>query len=75
MSEHLSARLEHILGPAEPQISCEDCFELLDGYVELEVARADADAVVPGMRAHLKGCPACREDHDSLLGYVWDELR
>jgi hypothetical protein len=22
------------------------------------------------MRAHLAGCPACREDHDSLLEFV-----
>ena len=26
----------------------------------------DADAAVPGMRAHLEGCPACAEDHESL---------
>ena len=26
----------------------------------------DADAEVPGMRAHLDGCPACREEHESL---------
>ena len=25
---------------------------------------------VPGMRAHLEGCPACDEDHDSLLAFV-----
>ena len=27
---------------------------------------SDADAAVPGMRAHLEGCPACAEDHASL---------
>ena len=31
---------------------------------------ADPDAAVPGLRAHLEGCPACREDHDSLFAYV-----
>jgi anti-sigma factor RsiW len=25
---------------------------------------------VPGMRAHLEGCPACREDHESLRELV-----
>lgn len=70
MSEHIESRLERILGPAEPEISCEACFEHLDRYVELELAGADADAAVPGLRAHLNGCPACREDHDSLLGYI-----
>jgi len=25
---------------------------------------------VPGMRAHLEGCPACREDHDALAALL-----
>ena len=59
-----------LLGPAGPELTCEDCFELLDRYVDLEVARADAESAVPGMRAHLAGCPACRDDHESLLELV-----
>jgi hypothetical protein len=65
--------LARALGPAGPEVSCEQCFELLDRYVELEVERADADAVLPGMRAHLEGCPACAEDHESLLALVGDD--
>jgi predicted anti-sigma-YlaC factor YlaD len=64
------ARLRQLLGPAGPEVSCETCFELLDQYVDLEAHGADADARLPGMRAHLEGCPACREDHDSLLSLV-----
>ncbi len=76
MSKHLkNSRLARILGPAEPEVSCEKCFEELDRYVELELAGADAQAAVPGMRAHLEGCPACHEDHDSLLAYLASELR
>ena len=59
-----------LLGPAGPEVSCEECFELLDEYVELELAGADADARLPGMRAHFEGCPACREDHESLRELV-----
>ena len=59
-------RLEALLGPTGPQVSCDECFERLDEYVELELEGADADARVPGMRAHLEGCPACREEHESL---------
>jgi hypothetical protein len=62
-SDRLVARL---LGPAGPELSCEECFEQLDRYVELELTGSDADAVVPGMRAHLEGCSACAEDHESL---------
>jgi hypothetical protein len=62
--------LERLLGPAGREVSCEQCFELLDQYVEREVAGADADASIPGMRAHLTGCPACSEEHDSLRALV-----
>ena len=62
-----------LLGPAGPEVSCETCFEELDRYVDLELDGADAEAAVPGMAAHLEGCPACREDHESLLALVRDE--
>jgi len=65
-----AAVLHRLLGPAGPEISCEECFEQLDRYVELELSGADADAAIPGMSAHLDGCPACGEDHRSLRALV-----
>jgi hypothetical protein len=65
--------LGRLLGPAEPEVGCDTCFEELDRYVELEVAGDDADAVIPGLAAHLKGCPACHEEHESLLAFVRGE--
>ena len=62
--------LRAMLGPDGPELTCEECFEQLDRYVELELAGADADATVPGMRAHLQGCPACHDDHESLRDFV-----
>jgi predicted anti-sigma-YlaC factor YlaD len=58
--------LRRLLGPAGPDIGCNECFERLDEYVELELQARDADTAVPGMREHLGGCPACREEHESL---------
>ena len=62
--------LHALLGPKGPELSCEQCFEELDRYVELELAGADADAAIPGLKAHLQGCPACHEDHESLRAFV-----
>jgi hypothetical protein len=62
-----------LLGPTGPELTCEECFDRLDRYVELELADARADRQVPGMRAHLEGCPACDEDHKSLLAFVAGE--
>ena len=75
MSERpdLKQALGRLLGPAAPEIGCDACFEQLDRYVELELAGEDADAAIPGLRAHLVGCPACREEHDSLHALVSGE--
>jgi hypothetical protein len=66
----LTQTLERLLGPAEREVSCETCFDELDRFVELELAGQDAEAVIPGLGAHLAGCPACREDHESLRAFV-----
>ena len=60
------------LPTAGPEVGCDTRFEELDHYVELELAGEDADAVIPGLRAHLD-VPACREEHDSLLALVGGE--
>ena len=64
--EPIPQPLERLLGPSEPEVSCETCFARLDEYVELERSGADAEARIPGFAAHLHGCPACREEHESL---------
>ena len=66
-NRHLIAAL---LGPGEAELTCEECFDQLDRYVDLELAGGDAEHAIPGMRAHLVGCPACADDHDSLLDFV-----
>jgi hypothetical protein len=62
--------LGRVLGPDSPELTCEECFAELDRYVELVVAGEKADEQVPGMHAHLEGCPACAEDFRSLRDLV-----
>jgi hypothetical protein len=69
----LRETLGRVLGPKGPEVDCDECFEKLDQYVELELAGRDADAAIPGLRAHLDGCPACREEHESLRALVGGE--
>jgi len=57
----LDPTLKRLLGSGEPEIGCDECFEQLDRYVELQLAGAPADALVPGLRAHLVGCPRARK--------------
>jgi hypothetical protein len=67
--------LRRLLGPAGPELSCEQCFAELDRYVELELLHdsARADELIPGMRAHLAGCQACDEEHASLHALIQQE--
>jgi hypothetical protein len=64
--------LSRLLGPGEPEVTCEVCFDELDRYVELELRGLDAEVAVPGMAAHLRGCPACSEEHASLTTLLID---
>jgi hypothetical protein len=51
--------------PRDP--GCSAAFDVLDRYVDLELAGKDAAGRFPGFAAHLRGCLACRAEHDGLL--------
>ena len=44
----LRQALGRLLGPGVPEIGCEECFERLDEYVELELAGGGAVTTLPG---------------------------
>ncbi|MCX6497976.1 MAG: hypothetical protein NTU93_04140 [Arthrobacter sp.] len=62
---------ERLTLAAEPWLSCDDCFEQIDGYIE-RVLAGDA-ARDPAMRAHLIGCAACGDEARSLLLLVAED--
>jgi hypothetical protein len=55
----------------EPFLSCDDCFDLVDRYVEALLADPDHD-MLP-MRTHLAGCAACAEEARSLIAFVAEQ--
>jgi len=57
--------IEQLTLDTEPWLSCDDCFALVDEYVEALLA-GDLTAA-PAMRAHLRGCPACAEEAATLV--------
>ena len=58
--------IKRLLGPAGEELQCDECFEKIDEYVDLELRGDDAARRIPGMQPHLEGCPACREEYESL---------
>ncbi len=55
----------------EPYLSCDDCFDLVDRYVEALLSDPDHDQ--PVMRTHLAGCAACAEEARSLIWFVAEQ--
>ena len=70
MTNHDDHKLKRLLGPAGEEIGCDECFAKLDEFVELELGDGGPDEAVPGMRAHLEGCPACHEEYEGLRELV-----
>ncbi len=53
-----------LLADTEPYLSCDDCFERMDEYVERRVTGTAQDD--PEMAAHLAGCGVCAEEAQAL---------
>jgi predicted anti-sigma-YlaC factor YlaD len=60
------SRLRDLFWTDEADAGCDGTFEVLDVYVELETAGEDVSGTYPGVAAHLRGCPACRDDYLGL---------
>lgn len=56
---------------SQPWLSCDDCFDLVDRFVEQVLTDPGND--MPAMRAHLAGCPACSEEATTLLLLAADD--
>lgn len=65
MTDH--HRLDELLRAADGDAGCDAGVDILDLYVELELAGEDPARTFPGTAIHLQSCPGCRADHDGLL--------
>lgn len=60
-------RLDELLRAEDGDAGCTAGEDILDAYVELELAGEDPARVYPGTAIHLRSCPGCRADHQGLL--------
>jgi hypothetical protein len=51
----------------EIELGCEECFDRLDGFAEMELSGVDASAAMPLVRDHLDKCADCRSTFEALL--------
>lgn len=50
----------------EVEIACDEVFELLDQYVELEARGEDVAHLFPLVKKHLDRCRDCHEEYEAL---------
>jgi hypothetical protein len=55
--------------PTDPWLSCEECFELSDEFAELVLADPETTSMT-SMFVHLRACPACAEEAESLVSLL-----
>ena len=60
--------IDGLLLDTSPYLSCDECFEQLDTYVEKVVADPNYRDVA--MQIHLDGCGACAEEAATLIELV-----
>lgn len=65
--EKLKALVRGIITTRPDEIGCEECFEELDRFVEMELAGKDAAEAMPLVQDHLDRCGNCREEFEALL--------
>lgn len=59
--------LDELLRVEDGDAGCDAGAEIMEDYVERELAGEDPSAVYPGTTRHLRTCSGCRADHDGLL--------
>lgn len=58
------------LQTSDEELSCDECLDEVDRFVELELAGLDPAAALPMVNDHLNKCGECREEFEALLTAV-----
>lgn len=68
--DELNKLVRAALQTSDGELTCDECLDEVDRFVELELAGLDAAAALPLVHDHLKKCGDCREEFEALLAAV-----
>lgn len=63
----ISSLLSMIPRTHEDEIGCDDCFDELHRFAELELKGKSPEKAMPLIREHLDNCGECRQEYQALL--------
>ncbi len=65
--DQLASMVQMIATTRPDELSCDECFEQLDRFVELHLTGKSAAEAMPLVQDHLDRCGDCREEFELLL--------
>jgi hypothetical protein len=68
--EQVKKLVRDVLDTRPDEISCDECLDQLDRFVELKLAGQDASVALPLVQQHLDQCTSCREEFEALLTVI-----
>ena len=63
----LKRMVHNVLTTRPDETGCGECFEQLDRFIEVTLARKNAAEAMPLVQDHLERCRDCREEFEVLL--------
>ena len=63
---------DRLLPTDDADAGCDAGYALMEQYVDAVLRGDDVELEYPGVVAHLRNCPACREDTEGLLAALRD---
>jgi len=63
----LKQMAREIMTTRSDEIGCDECFEQMDRFVEMQLAGVDPAEAMPLVQDHLNRCSSCREEFEALL--------
>jgi hypothetical protein len=67
--------LKSALETEEYEISCEECFEVLDLYADLILDGTEPSEIMPLVKQHLKQCNCCTRELEAMVVMIQDAAK
>lgn len=67
--------LKSALETEEYEITCEECFEVLDMYADLILDGADPAQIMPLVKQHLNQCNCCTRELEALVVMIQEAAK
>jgi len=64
--------LQSALETEKYEITCMECFDLLDQYADLVLEGVEPSKIMPKVKQHLNHCPGCTGEFEALITMLQD---